>query len=79
NVAKLELSDDSKLKLDILKEQDEMINEENIREKDTVNHIKDNIKLDEYEETATEGMKIEEDDDKSASTEKTEQKIEEKK
>lgn len=64
NVAKLELSDDSKLKLNILKEQDEMINEENIREKDTVNQIKDNIKLDEYEETANEGMKIENDEDK---------------
>lgn len=67
NVAKLELSDDSKLKLNILKEQDEMINEENIREKDTVNQVKDNIKLDEYEETATEGMKIENDDEASDS------------
>lgn len=62
NVAKLELSDDSKLKLNILKEQDEMINEENMREKDTVTQLKDNIKLDEYEETATEGMKIEQDE-----------------
>lgn len=59
DVAKLELAHDNKLKLNILKEQDEMINEENQREKDTVNQIKDHIKLDEYEETATEGMKIE--------------------
>lgn len=61
NVAKLELSDDSKLKLDILKEQDELINEENLREKDTVNKVKDEIQLDEYEATASEGMKIEAD------------------
>ncbi|KAK6457554.1 LETM1-like protein-domain-containing protein [Scheffersomyces xylosifermentans] len=61
NVAKLELSDDSKLKLATLKEQDELIQEENLREKDTVNQVKDNIKLDEYEDTATEGMKIEQD------------------
>lgn len=61
NVAKLELSDDLKLKLNILKEQDEMINEENLREKDTVNQVKDNIKLDEYEELANDGMKIEPD------------------
>lgn len=61
NVAKLELSDDSKLKLNILKEQDELINEENLREKDTVNKVKDNINLDEYEDTATEGMKIDSD------------------
>ena len=75
NVAKLELSHDSKLKLNILKEQDEMIQEENLREKDTVNHVKDNIKLDEYEETATEGMKIEQDEpgEKSSESEKTEQ------
>lgn len=59
NVAKLELSDDSKLKLNILKEQEELINEENIREKDTVNKLKDNINLDEYEDTAGEGMKVE--------------------
>lgn len=65
NVAKLELSHDSKLKLNILKEQDEMIQEENLREKDTVNQVKDNIKLDDYEETATEGMKIEHDDAES--------------
>lgn len=70
NVAKLELSDDSKLKLNILKEQDELINEENLREKDTVNQVKDNINLDEYEETASEGMKIEQDDDKPAADEK---------
>lgn len=56
NVAKLELAHDSKLKLDILKEQEELINEENLREKDTVNQIKDEIKLDEYEET-TDGVK----------------------
>lgn len=62
NVAKLELSHDAKLKLNILKEQDELINEENQREKHTVNHIKDNIKLDELEEAAGEGMKIEQDD-----------------
>lgn len=59
NVAKLELAHDNKLKLDILKEQDEMINEENIREKDTVNKIKDEIKLDEYEETSSDGIKVE--------------------
>ncbi|RCK55693.1 Mitochondrial distribution and morphology protein 38 [Candida viswanathii] len=62
NVAKLELSDDSKLKLDILKEQDELIEEENEREKGTVNRVKDEIKLDEYEETANDGIKVEEDD-----------------
>lgn len=61
NVAKLELSDDSKLKLNILKEQEEMIEEENQREKGTVNRVKDEIKLDEYEETASDGIKIEED------------------
>lgn len=66
NVAKLELSHDSKLKLNILKEQEEMIQEENLREKDTVNQVKDNIKLDEYEETATEGMKIEHDEGSEA-------------
>lgn len=64
NVAKLELSDDSKLKLDILKEQDEMINDENLQEKDTVTHINDNIKLDDYEDTANEGMKIEPEEEK---------------
>lgn len=70
NVAKLELSDDSKLKLNILKEQDEMINEENYREKDTVNKVKDDINLDEYEDTASEGMKIEpEEEDKVAEKE----------
>jgi LETM1 and EF-hand domain-containing protein 1 len=62
NVAKLELSDDSKLKLDILKEQDELIEEENEREKGTVNRVKDEIKLDDYEETANDGIKVEEDD-----------------
>ncbi|KAG7662421.1 uncharacterized protein J8A68_004069 [[Candida] subhashii] len=59
NVAKLDLSDDSKLKLNILKEQEELIEEENQREKDTVTKLKDDIKLDEYEETATDGMKLE--------------------
>ncbi|KAF3991468.1 hypothetical protein FT663_01357 [Candidozyma haemuli var. vulneris] len=73
NVAKLSMSDDSKLKLDILKEQDEMINEENLREKDTVNNIKDEIQLDEYEDTAGEGMKIEEDQEKKDSEKKTEE------
>ena len=58
NVAKLELSDDSKLKLNILKEQEEMIEEENEREKDTVTKVKDKIKLDDYEETASEGIKL---------------------
>mmetsp|Transcript_3500 Transcript_3500/g.3405 ORF Transcript_3500/g.3405 Transcript_3500/m.3405 type:complete len:492 (+) Transcript_3500:78-1553(+) len=74
NVAKLELSDDSKLKLNILKEQDELINEENLREKDTVNKVKDNINLDEYEDTATEGMKIdnEETESERKNVEKTE-------
>lgn len=62
NVAKLELAHDSKLKLDILKEQEELINEENFREKDTVNQIKDEIKLDEYEETSSDGMKVEADE-----------------
>lgn len=60
NVAKLELSDDLKLKLDILKEQNELINEENLREKDTVNQVKDTLKLDDYEELATDGIKFEE-------------------
>lgn len=63
NVAKLELSHDAKLKLNILKEQDELINEENQREKHTVNQIKDNINLDELEEAAGDGMKIEHDDE----------------
>lgn len=74
NVAKLELSDDSKLKLDILKEQDEMINDENNREKDTVNQVKDNIQLDEYEETANEGMKVEQDDDDTSDKKESEEK-----
>lgn len=81
NVAKLSMSDDSKLKLDILKEQDEMINEENLREKDTVNNIKDEIQLDEYEDTASEGMKIEEEeskDDKEKDNEKSEKNSEKK-
>ena len=67
NVAKAQLSDDSKLKLSILKEQDEMINEENLREKDTITQVKDDIKLDEFEETAEEGMKIIQDEEKSDS------------
>lgn len=62
NVAKLQLSNDVKLKLDILKEQDELIQEENLREKDTVTQIKDEIKLDELEEAAEGGMRIEPDD-----------------
>lgn len=62
NVAKLELSHDAKLKLNILKEQEELINEENQREKHTVNQIKDNIKLDELEEAQSGGMKIERDE-----------------
>lgn len=65
NVAKLELSDDSKLKLDILKEQDELINEENMREKDTVTKVQDDIKLDELEETSEEGMTVEPDSETS--------------
>ncbi|CAH2355111.1 LETM1 domain-containing protein Ylh47p, mitochondrial [[Candida] railenensis] len=73
NVAKLELSDDSKLKLNILKEQDELIQEENLREKGTVNQVKDNIKLDEYEETANEGMKIEQEQEDSEKSEKSEE------
>lgn len=81
NVAKLELSDDSKLKLNILKEQDELINEENLREKDTVNKVKDNINLDEYEDTATEGMKIdnEEADPEKKNVEKIEKEKDEEK
>ena len=35
---------------------------ENEREKDTVTKVKDKIKLDDYEETASEGIKIEADD-----------------
>lgn len=73
NVAKLQLSDDSKLKLDILKEQDELINEENLREKHTVTHVKDEIKLDELEEASEEGMQVE-NEDKPQETEKTESK-----
>ncbi|KAI5961778.1 hypothetical protein CANMA_003755 [Candida margitis] len=61
NVAKLELSDDSKLKLNILKEQDELIEEENEREKGTVNKLKDDINLDEYEDTASEGVNYQQD------------------
>ncbi|EGW34702.1 uncharacterized protein SPAPADRAFT_53130 [Spathaspora passalidarum NRRL Y-27907] len=70
NVAKLELSDDSKLKLNMLKEQSELIEEENLREKGIVYQVKDDIKLDEYEDTATDGMKIEEDEQKEDSKEK---------
>lgn len=61
NVAKLELSDDSKLKLNILKEQDELIEEENEREKGTVNKLKDDINLDEYEDTASKGVNYQQD------------------
>lgn len=68
NVAKLELSDDSKLKLNTLKEQDEMIQEENIRDKGTVNQVKDNINLDEFEDAASEGMKIVPDDEVKGDT-----------
>ena len=63
NVAKAQLLDDSKLKLNILKEQDELINEENEREKGTINAVKDDIKLDEYEETATDGLNVVPDED----------------
>lgn len=81
DVAKLELQHDSKLKLNILKEQEEMINEENQREKGTVNQIKDEINLDEYEETASDGMKIEQDeqaDEKNGNeTEKAEESADE--
>lgn len=76
NVAKLELADDSKLKLNILKEQDELINEENLREKDTVNQVKDNINLDEYEETSNEGMKIENEEGEGESERKNVEKVE---
>lgn len=79
NVAKLELADDSKLKLNILKEQDELINEENLREKDTVNQVKDNINLDEYEETSHEGMKIENDEAEVEGERKNVEKVEEQK
>ncbi|KAG5422035.1 hypothetical protein I9W82_001128 [Candida metapsilosis] len=79
NVAKLELSDDSKLKLDILKEQDELIEEENEREKGTVNKLKDDINLDEYEDTATEGVNYEQDkEEKEQDKEEKEQDKEEK-
>ena len=71
NVAKLELSHDAKLKLNILKEQEELINEENQREKHTVNQIKDNIKLDELEEAQSGGMKIEQDEPTEASESKS--------
>lgn len=70
NVAKLDLSNDLKLKLDILKEQNNMINEENLRERDTVNNVKDTLKLDEYEELANDGIKIEEDHTKDSKSEK---------
>lgn len=79
NVAKLELADDSKLKLNILKEQDELINEENLREKDTVNKVKDNINLDEYEETSNEGMKIENEEAEVEGERKNVEKVEAKK
>lgn len=49
NVTKLEIELlDNKLKLDLLKEQDELIREENEQQKEQV--IKDDLKLDEYEE-----------------------------
>ncbi|CAN3356091.1 LETM1 domain-containing protein Ylh47p, mitochondrial [Diutina catenulata] len=58
NVAKAQLSDDSKQKLRVLKEQEELIQEENQREKGTINAVKDDINLDEYEETATDGIVV---------------------
>lgn len=79
NVAKLELAHDAKLKLDILKEQEELIQEENIREKDTVNQIKDEIKLDEYEETSSDGMKVESDPVESKNEEESKKEEEPKK
>lgn len=61
NVAKGQLSDDSRLKLSILKEQEDLINEENEREKDIVTKVKDDLNIDDLEETASDGVKIEED------------------
>ncbi|KAI3405347.2 hypothetical protein KGF56_001844 [Candida oxycetoniae] len=74
NVAKLELADDSKLKLNILKEQDELIEEENEREKDTVNNVKDDIHLDDYEDTASDGVNYEKDPDTEVEKEEKEEK-----
>lgn len=76
NVAKAQLSDDSKLKLSILKEQEELINEENEREKDIVTKVKDDISIDDLEETSQDGMKIEPDEvePESKSEPKNEQK-----
>lgn len=77
NVLKLELENaDSKFKLQTLKEQEELIHEENEREKGTVNQVRDNLKLDELEDTATGGMKIEL--DPPAESEKESEKKEEK-
>ncbi|KAG7818734.1 hypothetical protein KL919_002437 [Ogataea angusta] len=51
NVAKLEMfQDDDALKLSILKEQDELIKEENLRSKNVKTGLKDDINLDEFEE-----------------------------
>ncbi|VEU24116.1 DEKNAAC105450 [Brettanomyces naardenensis] len=51
NVTKLEMfQDDDKLKLNILKEQDMLIQEENAQSKGIVKNVKDDLKLDEIEE-----------------------------
>ncbi|ANZ75331.1 BA75_02695T0 [Komagataella pastoris] len=60
NVAKLELADqDNKLKLNVLKEQDELIKEERQQSKSQRRStpIKDDIKLDEYEEVKEDEVK----------------------
>lgn len=55
NVTKLEMfQDDDKLKLDILKEQDQLIQEENAQNKGIVKNVKDVLKLDEIENEGSE-------------------------
>lgn len=50
NITKLEMfQDDDKLKLDILKEQNELIEEENAQNKGIVKNVKDTLKLDDVE------------------------------
>ncbi|CCH43605.1 hypothetical protein BN7_3158 [Wickerhamomyces ciferrii] len=49
NVTKSEVDDDAKLKLDIIKEQEELIKEEQEQDDESKTHVKDDIKLEDYE------------------------------
>ncbi|GMG19089.1 unnamed protein product [Ambrosiozyma monospora] len=66
NVAKLDLfQHDDKLKLNILKEQDELIKEESVQNQGVVKNVRDNLKLNDYEE---EDHHVEEDGKKAEGT-----------